>query len=426
MINTEMVFVVDDNQAMRDFLRDHVLLPNGYQVQEAANGKTALQLIEQYTPDLILLDIGLPDYSGLDLLGLFTDKGVQAPIIVITAHHSADIILKAFRLGAKNFLRKPFDYQEVMDTIADSLAEARWQKEREALTVALQEANRKLQKRVDAWETLNEIGRTITATLDEMDIQRRLMEGINQLMRVEAGSLFLRDEATGELEIQISLRNDEAELEGIRLQPGQGIAGWVAQQGKPALVADAYEDERFQPSFDREHTGFRTRAVLAVPLTIKGRVMGVIEVINPLGAKPYFDDTDLALLQTLAASVAVAVENAWLYEKMRHSVTLETLQKTIVTLSHYVNNSLMVLSMLAGLLQDRAEEAEDGRQSNWLWRAGSTIQAEIRQLTAVLAALDQTTSVKETTYQGDVQMIDIQQELQARLEASSHLDGGVT
>jgi GAF domain-containing protein len=222
------------------------------------------------------------------------------------------------------------------------------------------------------------------------------------------------------------LRNDEAELEGIRLQPGRGIAGWVAQQGEPAIVADAYQDERFQPGFDREHTGFRARAVLAVPLTIKGRVIGVIEVINPLGAKPYFDDTDLALLQTLAASVAVAVENAWLYEKMRHSVTLETLQKTIVTLSHYVNNSLMVLSMLAGLLQDRAEEAEDGRQSNWLWRAGSTIQAEIRQLTAVLAALDQTTSVKETTYQGDVQMIDIQQELQARLEASSHVDGGVT
>ena len=407
-MHTETILVVDDSKEVRDFLCHSVLNTEGYKVISAQNGTLGLQMAIEHKPDLAILDINMPGKSGLQVMKELKQSDYDIPIIMITSYGSEEAILESLRLGAKDFLQKPFTVEEVLNAVSQALAESRWQKERAQMAHDLSIANQRLQEQLKAWESLNVIGQAITSTLEEKDVQRRLMWGINQLMQVEAGSMYLVDEEAQELVLQVSLREQMERLGGLRLKMGQGIAGWVAQHNQSALVLDAQKDERFYAESDKR-TGLFTRSVLAVPLTLKGKVLGVIQVLNPYGTKSQFDQADQKLLEALAASVAVAVENARLHAEMRQTVTLDTLKKTMVTLSHYLYNYLTALDGNLSLLQ---EQFQQQNADPILFQMLKESQESASHIQAVLQALQRVTQVKGITYANRTQMIDIETALQ--------------
>jgi HD-GYP domain-containing protein (c-di-GMP phosphodiesterase class II) len=96
---------------------------------------------------------------------------------------------------------------------------------------------------------------------------------------------------------------------------GEGIAGWVAQEGKSDLVPDTSRDPRWSRKAD-EKSKFQTRNMVTVPVKSKGKVIGVLQALNKLHDKK-FDQEDLRLLESLADQVAIALENARLYEEQK-------------------------------------------------------------------------------------------------------------
>ncbi len=414
----ETILVVDDAPDIQYFVCDTVLHPAGYQVLRSGDGRNALELALSAAPDLMLLDINLPNWSGLEVLQALRREGCTIPVILMTSYGTEETLLRALRLGARDFLEKPFTEEQVLSAVGTALTEVRWQNDRQQMARDLEEANQRLQRQLTAWSTLNGIGQAITATLDEADVYQRVVWGINQLMRVEAGSLYLVDEASGDLVLQISLGGKLEQRGGIRLKAGQGIAGWVAQNRKPALVTDVKSDPRFYGGVDLQ-TGFHTHAVLAVPLMSKGKVLGVIQVLNPQGNKYKFDASDQKLLEGLAAAVAVAVENARLHAKMRQTVSLGTLRQTAATLSHYINNSLTVIGLVANVLKTPDQAEKLVQHPEHLLEAGVTLEAETERIAQTLRVLNQATQLRTTIYQGDTLMIDIEPELRALTEKKS-------
>lgn len=414
----ETVLVVDDAPDIQYFLCDSVLQPAGYHMLRCGDGRNGLELAMSASPDLVLLDINLPNMSGLEVLQALRRQGFTMPVILMTSHGTEENLLRALRLGARDFLEKPFSTEQVLSAVSTVLTEARWQKDRQQMARDLEEANQRLQRQLTAWSTLNGIGQAITATLDEAEVHQRVMWGINQLLHVEAGSLYLVDEASGDLVLQVSLRGKMEQRGGLRLKSGQGIAGWVAQNHRSALVIDVKSDPRFYGGIDAQ-TGFHTHAVLAVPLMSKGKVLGVIQVLNPLGNKFKFDASDQKLLEGLAAAVAVAVENARLHAKMRQTVSLGTLRQTVVTLSHYINNSLTVIGLVANVLKTPEQAEKLVRHPAHLLEAGTTLEEESERIVQILRILNQATQLRTTVYQGDTLMIDIEPELRALAEKKS-------
>ncbi len=130
---------------------------------------------------------------------------------------------------------------------------------------------------------------------------------IARAMRAERATVWLVDAATGELRSRIA---DLPELPEIRLPPGQGIAGWVAETGRTANLSDASRDPRHFAGVDRE-TGFVTRTLLSVPVRDGGRaIRGVLQVLNK--REGAFTREDEAFLQTLAGQVALAFDRTTL------------------------------------------------------------------------------------------------------------------
>jgi DNA-binding response OmpR family regulator len=407
----ETILIVEDSDEIHKFLGQLVLERAGYNVLYAENGVAGLLAAHEHNPDLIIMDIHLPGKSGLDVLRELQDEGSTIPAIVMTSYGSEENILQALRLGAKDFIQKPFSRYEVLDAVEKALAELRWQRERVRMNQALEGANRQLQEQLTAWSNLNVIGQAITATLDETDVQRRLMWGINELMSVEAGSLFLLDEEKDELVLQITLKGMLERKGGFRLKMGRGIAGWVAQHEEPALVPDVRHDPRYYSQMDKQ-TGSIVRSVLAVPLKIKGKILGVLQVVNPSGAKEQFAQSDVELLEALAASVAVALENARLYAKMKDMVDLDVLQKTAQALARHLKDAL---TSLEGNLQLVNETLAGKPGDPKILATLATSQANVEQIAAAIGVIERITRLESEAGSDGGQLIDVEAALDEEL-----------
>ncbi len=115
-----VILIVDDDQSFREFL-GLFLEKEGYRVLTAGDGFEALDLIEKETPDLILLDLRMPEMGGLEFLENVRQKGHETPVIVITAYASLDSAVKAKREGAYDYLPKPFRLEDLRRKLKEAL-----------------------------------------------------------------------------------------------------------------------------------------------------------------------------------------------------------------------------------------------------------------------------------------------------------------
>jgi sigma-B regulation protein RsbU (phosphoserine phosphatase) len=164
----------------------------------------------------------------------------------------------------------------------------------------------------------------INSTINLDELLDRIMVAARQVLDAEASSLMLIDDQTGDLIVSVPTGPSRKELREVRIPQGEGVAGWVAQKEEPLVVPDASKDPRFFKSLD-ELSGFVTRSLVCVPLKAKGKVLGVIEVINRCDRRP-FEEQDAELLSTFAHQAAVVLDNARLqaealeYYSLRHEL----------------------------------------------------------------------------------------------------------
>jgi signal transduction histidine kinase len=168
---------------------------------------------------------------------------------------------------------------------------------------------RAMEDRARQLAVLNEVGSVITSTLDLQALLNLIMDKAVELLEVEAGSLVLVDETTGELVFEVTAGPGSADLEGVRLPPGTGIVGAVVEGGAPVVIKDAQQDDRWYQDLDAE---FITRSIIAAPMISRGRVIGVIELLNRSDLVPFGED-DERLLMAFAADAAISIENARLF-----------------------------------------------------------------------------------------------------------------
>ena len=169
------------------------------------------------------------------------------------------------------------------------------------------------QRRATEMAFLNEVARTLSSTLQLDEVLTRIMEQVDEMLQVEAGSLLLTDPATGDLFFQIALGHRAKEVKPFRIPRGQGIAGEVAITGRPLLIANVQEDERHFKELG-EKVNFNTRNMLCVPLRLYDQVIGVLQIMNKKSGS--FNQHDLELLESIASYAAIAIENARLHESV--------------------------------------------------------------------------------------------------------------
>jgi signal transduction histidine kinase len=173
---------------------------------------------------------------------------------------------------------------------------------------SLAAALRREQKKV---ALVQDVSRALSTVGDIDALLRLIMEKVTELMEADRSTLFLVTEDGRQLWSKIIQGSEVVE---IRLDVGEGVAGWVAQTREIVNIPDAYADQRFQPAVDLK-SGFRTRSILSVPmLGALGGLVGVLQVLNKHDGP--FTTADEELMSALASQAAIAIENARLYHSL--------------------------------------------------------------------------------------------------------------
>lgn len=156
---------------------------------------------------------------------------------------------------------------------------------------------------------LSEVGKALGTTLDLDELLELILERVTDLLEADRATLYLVDEVRGDLVSRVVVGDT---VRAIRVKVGSGVAGVVAETGKPLRIVDAYNDARFEKQWD-VLTGYRTTSMLAVPLRNHvGRTSGVIQVLNKQ-AVAGFTDEDEVILTALATQASVAIDNSRLF-----------------------------------------------------------------------------------------------------------------
>ena len=165
---------------------------------------------------------------------------------------------------------------------------------------------------------LIELATQLNSTLDLDELLRLVMDSAAELLESETSSLLLLDEETNELIIKVATGDSGGAVTEARIPADKGVAGWALQHQETVVINDTSADDRFYQEVDAT-SGFKTRNLLAVPLLVKDRAVGVVEVLNKRDGMEYHDE-DVALAGGLASLVAVAMDNAALYARLSDAV----------------------------------------------------------------------------------------------------------
>ncbi|HEX2091530.1 MAG TPA: response regulator, partial [Longimicrobiaceae bacterium] len=270
MSYSSTVFVADDNPAILQGL-ERALNANGYYVQTAQSGPALLQMLSttEEVPDLLLLDVMMPEMSGLEVLRVLRHdpRWMDLPVVLITATNDATLPVSALRDGAVDFLTKPFRLDELLARVDSHV-----QRHQE-----LRRAREQARMRLQAIDLIRELNRVVTA--DEMFhlVTTRAAE----ILGVCRCSIVVVEEGEGgEKVARVAASSEATETGGIVLQlESYPEIRAALERGAPVSVTDVSTSPLFEEARARwleEGISPSLRSVIAVPFPITDRMTGVL------------------------------------------------------------------------------------------------------------------------------------------------------
>ncbi|MGD8967984.1 MAG: GAF domain-containing protein, partial [Anaerolineae bacterium] len=229
----------------------------------------------------------------------------------------------------------------VMETVADQIA----------LALSRAQLYETAQRRSERLAVLNAVSSAVFASLEPETVMQKILAVTRQAFEAPEGAVLLRDSDTGGLVFAVTSsagQGSHLALEGVRLEPGQGIAGWVVEHDRSVLVDDVHVDPRWYRGVD-DISGFQTRSLMSAPLKRGGEIIGAVEIVG--NRKAAFTSEDLGLLEALCSISAVGLDNARLYAAMRsHADRLALLHHLGQALSATLEYDAVIHSALSQIL----------------------------------------------------------------------------
>jgi diguanylate cyclase (GGDEF)-like protein len=299
------ILIIDDDPALRKTLAD-ILRAKRYKILSTGSGVEGLAFLGRHSVNLVLIDLGLPDMPGLEVLDKVKAERPFVEAIVLTGNATLDSAIEATNRGAFSYLVKPCQIEPLLLQIRRAIEK---QQTLETITrdrLELQKANTELRA---LYKVSQAIGRTI-------DLEGLLSEVLHAMVETEVfdfkikGAIFLAEEGKMRLASYISLT--ETELEPCReIRPGECLCGQAFATGEIVISTNSHTDGRHRKCIPAIHP----HGHIIVPLKSASGTVGLLNLyIEP---ETEISDEMLKLLSSIASQMGVAINNARLYEETK-------------------------------------------------------------------------------------------------------------
>lgn len=343
-----------------DILRQELNAQFDFKLSELASSERLVDVIRQTKIDLIVLDVSISEPSLETVLSILAAEKLTTPVVLIGAND--DSIFANDHPFITGWISRPFSAADLSQVIQSVLTQPVIGGDPLPTKPAdLAETNRQLANRINKLQSLFEISRLVSSTLQVAEIPRLLLQRAAEIVQAECGSLALIDKQRHGVVFQLAYDAEGVEVKGLRnfvMPLGEGIVGLVAETGQPVIANEVTRHPAWSPLSD-QMTGFTTKKLVAVPLIAEGGIIGVVELLNKKEGD--FDQGDVDLLSLVASSVASAIQNARQYESLKQAnqalhqaheqrVAAErwaVLGKAAANLAHRINNTTTLIPIAA-------------------------------------------------------------------------------
>jgi response regulator RpfG family c-di-GMP phosphodiesterase len=288
------ILIVDDEPSICDIL-EKFLKKKDFEVMRASDGNTALEVLKKESIDLVVSDIKMPGISGVELLKKIRELDTNLPVLITTGFPTLDTAIEALKLGAYDYLTKPFHLEEIGEKIKRALLQRR-----------LEEENILFSKLV----SLHEVTKILASTLDLSDLNAKFLDFSTKLAKADGGAIIFTD-AKKKLTLA-ERKSEQFKMDFWVKQPFVVAAQWVLDRQEPLIIEAGSNDLpsglKPIPSELGSYVGF--------PLKTPSQMIGVLNLVRLTGRES-FSNLDLELINVLASQASISIENVRLYQNIR-------------------------------------------------------------------------------------------------------------
>lgn len=370
------ILIVDDQP---DNLRTltAILRHEQYRVRQALSGKVALAAIQAAPPELLLLDIRMPDMDGYQLCSLLKANPAtsEIPIIFLSALNDVNDKVKAFAAGAADYITKPFQAEEVLVRIGHQLTIRQQKRLLLHQNQQLHQTEELLRFQAEQERLMGAIVGRIRQSLDKESVFKTTVSAIQQVFQAERVLIYrVMPDKTGQV-VAETVMPGFLSLQGMSFPAEVFPASYhnLYSQGRICIINDIqFHNADITPCLREFVSQWQVRAKLVVPIVLAGELWGLL-ILHHCSSPRNWLPTEVSLLSQLAEQVAIAIQQAELYhqiqqfngtlERQVHLRTLQlqqslTFEATLKRISDKVRDSLDSQQVLQTVVKELAQTLE--------------------------------------------------------------------
>ena len=304
------VLVIDDETIVHESC-SRILTDEGYIIESAFTGQEGLKKIGEGSYDLVITDLKMPGISGMEALKKIKEDNPDIGIIMVTGYSTAETAVEAMKLGAFDYLPKPFTPNEIISVVNKAIEKKKILIETKHLESAYRDATK-----------------AISSSLNLNEVLELIVKSVVNLLKVKGCSLNLLDDTKKTLKTKVAFGLSEDYLAKGPIDADKSMTASI--EGQTVFIEDIARDPGIQYPDEARNEGIFS--ILSLPLRAKENVIGVLRVYT--GEARRFTDAEVEMVNKFAEQAGIAVMNAKLYQDIKEDY--ENLKKELP--SHLKDN----------------------------------------------------------------------------------------
>ncbi len=305
MIDKHRILIIDDDANLRKTLSD-ILRAKGYEALSVKDGTEGLSVPKKVSVNLVLIDLQLPDISGLEVLERIKADHPSIEAIILTGHATLDSAIEATNRGAFSYLQKPYEIDQLMLHIRRAIEKQATEEKVIRHSIKLEKINLEL-------KSLYEVSQAISRSIDMDKLFTEILHTLTgmDIFKVEhKGGIFIV--YGGMMKLVSHLGHSDAFLNLHKdMKVGDCLCGLAAKTGKIVISRNSFEDDRHSIRYPE----MSSHGHIIVPLKAKNIIVGVMYLYLP--ADKDIDEDRVKLLLSIGNQIGIAIENSMLYEETK-------------------------------------------------------------------------------------------------------------
>jgi len=291
------ILVIDDEQIVHESVR-RILEEEGYKIDGAMRVDQALDRLAEHSYDIVLTDLMMPDRSGMEAVQAIARDHPLTGVVMFTGFATVDSAVESMKLGALDYLPKPFTPEELTEVTERALEKVRRKRH-----------DKEIEKLYSDAET------AIKSSLDLQEVLRLICTSVASLFKVKGASVLIHRKKDQVLEMasQHGL-SDEYLQKGVL--DSQRSVSEIFLSEHPVLIEEVNFDSSLHYPEKARQEGIAS--ILSIPLKLNKTILGVLRIYS--AETRVFDDEEMGLLMKFADQGALALENAMAYENVRRDI----------------------------------------------------------------------------------------------------------